>query len=126
MSNIYMSGNLGIDKSEIQAAVIILKNNPACTTLLTTLKKMLEDADNKDTHIQLMDIQSKVEVITWCNEDIADALAQEGFETSEKNIEVVCNCLKTSLHAISVELGWDVIYSTINNSKRLLTKFEKP
>lgn len=64
----------------------------------------------------------KAEAIAWCKENIVDALAHEGFETCEKNKEVVHNSLKNSLHAISVEVGWGVIYSAISNSIRLLTK----
>ena len=57
----------------------------------------------------------------WCDEDIAGALVNEGYEADPEVIRKIRSTCSRAIHDISCESGWDCIYAAIHDLQDELT-----
>ena len=63
-----------------------------------------------------MDKDNTIATIEWVDEDLKEALAIRGFEPTGENIAILLtNGLKKALYDRSIEFGWDIIDTVIDN-----------
>lgn len=57
-------------------------------------------------------------IVRWCDEDIAGALKERGFEANDYNIGMIRElCSHHSFKDQMISAGWDYINSMIEDSK---------
>ena len=63
-----------------------------------------------------MDKDNTIATIEWIDEDLKEALDNRGFEPTGENIDLLLtNGLKKALCDRSIEFGWDIIDTVIDN-----------
>lgn len=67
-------------------------------------------------------LENHITTISWSDEDIQHALAEDGFEPDDDNTNTILNYpgLAKYLQERGIEAGWDVIHSAISDSKNSL------
>lgn len=59
-------------------------------------------------------------VVRWCDEDIANALEEFGFDATPENIAIIENkCRHHCFTDAMIETGWNYIYAYIQESEAL-------
>lgn len=63
-----------------------------------------------------MDEDNTIAIIKWIDEDLKDALKNRGYEPTEDNIDILLtNGLRKALCNRSIEFGWDIIDTVIDD-----------
>lgn len=54
-------------------------------------------------------------IVRWCEEDVANAIKEQGFEPTEENVKIVMGTLNESAFiSFMVQAGWDYLYNIVN------------
>ena len=113
---------------EIIERLIYIKDNYGIEDL-QDIKAINESCNILDNHFNRFDtpdilINQHITSIRWTKEDIYIALKEKGFDTSEENINKVCNYLglEKYLQEKGIEAGWNVIYNIISELKDELSE----
>ena len=68
-----------------------------------------------------MDKDNTIATIKWVDEDLKEALENRGFEPTGENIDILLtNGLEKVLCDRSIEFGWDIIDTVIDNCENEL------